>query len=283
MRDFEASTEEKVRVSLRDLQLAELEVLKEFLRICKKYRLRYYMLGGTLLGAVRHKGFIPWDDDIDIGMPRPDFIRFERIVKKELPDHLNYYSYKKDQGYRYYVPRLTDSRVKVIDTSAAVHTEKEAWIDIFPLDGMPGNKLARKFHCFRLLIARAKVNYSMFSTNIDLKKTSRPFYEKALISFGRVFPVEKIFKTSRELAHLDRLMQKYPYDSSPYLINFMGIHKLKEMFHKKYYGKGAFYEFEGLKLKGPADYDHVLRQMYGEYWNPPDKEEMNHHNTQIKD
>lgn len=71
---------------LRDLQLVELDILKEFLRICKKYNLRYYALGGTLLGAVRHKGFIPWDDDVDIGMPRPDFIRFGEIAKKNFPN-----------------------------------------------------------------------------------------------------------------------------------------------------------------------------------------------------
>ena len=80
-------TEEKNRDDLRRLQLVELDILKEFLRICEKHHLRYYALGGTLLGAVRHKGFIPWDDDVDMGMPRPDFEKFEAIVEKELPDY----------------------------------------------------------------------------------------------------------------------------------------------------------------------------------------------------
>lgn len=269
--------------SLRDLQLVELDLLKEFLRICEKYHFRYYALGGTLLGAVRHKGFIPWDDDVDVGMPRPDFIRFEQIIEKELPEYFHYKSIGRTPGYTHYVPRMTDGRVMVIDTSAAVEKEKEAWIDIFPLDGMPGGKYRRKLHCFRLLFARMRVNYSLFSTNIDLKKENRPVYEKILITLGSVLPVERIFQTKRELERLDRLMQKYPYDESPYLINFMGIHKLKEMFHKKYYGKGSFYDFEDVRLRGPKDFDHVLRQMYGEYWDPPSEEEMNHHHTQIKE
>ena len=276
------NTEERMD-DLRRLQLVELDILKEFLRICRKYHLRYYALGGTLLGAVRHKGFIPWDDDIDVGMPRPDFRKFEEVVNKELPDYLHYCSFRDTEGYNHYVPRITDCRVKVIDESAAVETEKEAWIDVFPLDGMPGNKYSRKIHCFRLLLARARVNYSLFSTNIDLKRTNRPLYERILITVGKILPVEKIFRTSHEMKHLDRLMQKYSYDGSPYLVNFMGIHKLKEMFHKKHYGKGADYPFEDIELRGPADYDFVLRQMYGEYWNPPENQEMNHHHTRIKE
>lgn len=267
--------------NLRDLQLVELGILKEFLRICDKYHLRYYALGGTLLGAVRHKGFIPWDDDVDVGMPRPDFIRFEEVVEKELPERFQYQKFGTTPGYTHYVPRLTDSSVTVVDSSAAVEKERGAWIDIFPLDGMPEGKCRRKLHCFRLLAARMLLNYSLFSTNVDLKKNNRPFYENILIRAGMIFPVEKIFKTDRELKRLDHLMQKYSYDSSSYLINFMGVHKLKEMFHKKHYGKGTLYEFEDVSVVGPEDYDYVLRQIYGEYWNPPDEEEINHHNTRI--
>ena len=267
--------------NLRDLQLVELDLLKEFLRICDKYHLRYYALGGTLLGAVRHKGFIPWDDDVDVGMPRPDFIRFEKIVEKEIPEHFEYQRFGRTPGYTHYVPRLTDTSVTVIDSSAAVERERGAWIDIFPLDGMPNGRFRRRAHCFRLLAARMRLNYSLFSTNVDLKRTNRPFYEKILIRAGMILPVEKMLKTDRELRRLDRLLQKYSYQKSDWLINFMGIHKLKEMFHKKYYGGGALYEFEDVKIMGPKDYDFVLHQLYGDYWSPPADEEINHHNTRI--
>ena len=116
-----------------------------------------------------------------------------------------------------------------------------------------------------------------------MKRQDRPFHERILITAGKIFPVEKIFRTSRELDRLDHLMKKYDYDQSPYLVNFMGIHKLKEMFHKNNYGKGADYTFEDVKLRGPYDYDFVLKQMYGDYWNPPKAGEMNHHNTRIKE
>ena len=156
---------------LNRIKDVEKQILCKYIEICEKYHLRYFVAFGTLLGTVRHKGFIPWDDDIDVGMPRPDFRRFEKIVEKELPEYLHYCSFKKTEGYNHYVPRITDSRVKVIDESAAVDAEKEAWIDIFPLDGMPGNKYIRKIHCFGLLIARARVNYSLFSTNVEDRKS----------------------------------------------------------------------------------------------------------------
>ena len=172
----EEKTELKMGTELRDLQLVELDILKEFLRICKKYDLRYYALGGTLLGAVRHKGFIPWDDDVDMGMPRPDFIRFGEIAKKEFPQYIRFCTYQETPGYRYYVPRLTDRRVKVIDSSAAVEQEKEAWIDIFPLDGMPGNKWKRKFSLFSSFSCQGESELFYVFYKYRLKEKEPPLF-----------------------------------------------------------------------------------------------------------
>ncbi len=261
--------------------MVEIGLLKEFIRICHKYELRWFCLGGTLLGAIRHQGFIPWDDDIDVGMPRKDFIRFEQIISEELPEGMRYLSYRTDPSYRRYVPRLCNERVKVIDTSAATPREQGAWIDIFPLDGMPAGHLVKKIHAFRMLARRALLNLSLFSTNIDLNRKNRPLVERFLISAGRYLPLEKVISTDRQLKALDHLMQMYDYDASSWVINFMGIHKMKEMFPKRYYKRGTFYPFEDIFVRGPVDYDAVLTQMYGDYMEMPPAEEMNHHNTRI--
>ena len=94
---------------LNRIKDVEKQILCKYIEICEKYHLRYFVAFGTLLGTVRHKGFIPWDDDIDVGMPRPDFRRFEKIAEKELPEYLHYCSFKKTEGYHHYVPRITDS------------------------------------------------------------------------------------------------------------------------------------------------------------------------------
>ena len=85
-KNWNSSYNKEDNCELRRLQFIELEVMKLFSGICDKHHLRYYLVGGTMLGAVRHNGFIPWDDDMDVGMPRPDYERFLKVVKNELPE-----------------------------------------------------------------------------------------------------------------------------------------------------------------------------------------------------
>jgi lipopolysaccharide cholinephosphotransferase len=253
-------------MKIRDLQIIELSILKSLIALFSKYNIRYYILGGTLLGAVRHKGFIPWDDDIDLGLPRPDYEIFLSIANDILPDHLILKNFHSDISYKKYFSKIEDTRHSIItDEGKEIHS----WVDIFPLDGMPSNFFSMKIHCFFLLLIRAILQLSNFKNNFDSKRTNRPFHERMLIFCGKNFRFLERIDTFKVNMLLDRHLKAYDYSNSHYIINFMGAYKLKEMFPKSYYGKGTPYTFENIELVGPKNYDAILRQMYGDYMNPP--------------
>ena len=129
---------------LRQLQLVELDIMALFRSICEKHHLRYFMVGGTMLGAIRHKGFIPWDDDMDVGLPRTDYEKFIQIAPAELPEGYDFLNYKLQSDYNRYFSRLVDTRVSVYNASNSKTIIEHAWLDIFPLDGMPTGKLRQK-------------------------------------------------------------------------------------------------------------------------------------------
>lgn len=265
---------------LRRLQLTELELFKKFAYVCEKNDIKYFALGGTLLGAVRHKGFIPWDDDMDIGIPREDYERFLKLCEDErVPFEMH--NFKNDKNYFRYFARIEDPSIKIKRTDKMIAEISSAWIDIFPLDGMPNNRLLRKIWEYYLLYRRALYRFSCFSIAVDVNKKGRPFIEKCLINIGKIIPVQKIFKTNKELKKLDRALKKFSYAKSDYLINVMGAYKFKEMFHKSIYGKGKWYSFEDTKIWGPEDYDAVCTQLYGDYMTPPSEDEKNHHSSEI--
>ena len=272
---------EQNMTNLRKLQLIELEILKEVISLCEKHGLRYYLLGGTFLGAVRHQGFIPWDDDIDIGMPRNDFERFCEIARQELKAPLGFVSFRNNAEYIYFHPRVYNYNSRVIDRSGVNEKETFAWIDVFPLDGMPGNKLVRKLYGFYLLFLRLLFMYSQFDKIVNVSLKERVWYEKVLIAIGKVIKFEKVLNTHKIMDKLDCTLKKYDYETSGYVGNFMGAYKMKEVFPKKYYDEVAEYSFEGLSCPAPKDYDAILSQMYGDYMTPPEKNAQNKHNTEV--
>ena len=266
----------------RRLQLAELAILKEVKTFFDDNGLRYVALGGTLLGAVRHHGFIPWDDDVDVGLPRPDYERFLALAKEKYPQGGRFVleSFTTDEGYPYYFSRVTDRSVTVTDRSATVEKKQPAWIDVFPLDGMPGG-LKGKIHRIRLLYARMAFQYSRFDELVNVHLPHRPWYERVLIAIGKVIPVQKLFSTRKALLRLDRLLKKYDYETSPYAVNFMGAGKFKEMHERSVYDERAEYVFEDTTVMSVRDADKWLTQMYGDYMTPPKEEERNKHCTAV--
>ena len=168
-----------------------LSILKEFINICEENNLTYYALGGTLLGAVRHQGFIPWDDDIDIGMPREDYEKFKKIASNVLPE--NYKFLNEDiLNYKKAFSVIRDDSTKIIMNYSKEELVESLWIDIFPLDGMPSNVLKKKIHSLRYLYARMMVQLSQFNSLVNQKKENRPFIEKIIIAFANAVNIEKI-------------------------------------------------------------------------------------------
>jgi len=265
----------------RKLQLVELKLLKNFIEICEKNDIRYYALGGTLLGAVRHKGFIPWDDDIDIGVPREDYDRLLKLYENESKNEIDLHSYKNDPNHYRFFSQIEDSSIKVNRTDKLERETSSAWIDIFPLDGMPNGKILRKIWKYYILYLRAMYRYSCFNIGVNVNKKNRPLHESLLIKLGVLFNFQEKLDVKKRLGILEKALKKYPYKDSQYLVNAMGAYKFKEMFHKKYYGDGEKYLFEDIKIWGPIDYDYVCRQLYGDYMKLPPENERNHHESEV--
>ena len=121
---------------MNDLQKKELELFKAFARVCEKHGLRYFLVGGSALGAIRHKGFIPWDDDIDVGMPRKDYDKFMELQSEFEGTPYFIQNYKTDPCYVYNYGKLRDSSTTFIEYTYKNHRINHGvWVDIFPIDG----------------------------------------------------------------------------------------------------------------------------------------------------
>ena len=266
----------KQPVTLSGAQVAILNIFKAIKPILDEHSVPYFLLGGSLLGAVRHKGFIPWDDDIDIGIERDEYERFVESVAKFLPEHLELRSYRDESDHHYYFSRIVDKRFYMSREGSIVARRENLWVDIFPLDGMPDNGIVRRVHMFRLLWVRMWYHIACFD-KVNLQRPNRPLMERVIIALVKTFHFQGGKNYKKWLVKLDALLRKYKVRDSRWIVNFMGQYKFKEMFPKSYYGKGALYEFEDMKLMGPEDYHKVLTQMYGDYMKEPEDRKKNVH------
>jgi len=273
-------------ISLRDLQIIELNVLKKIIEICERHNLTYFALGGTLLGAIRHNGFIPWDDDIDIGMPRPDYEKFLRIAPLELKDPYMVTGIQYDNAeYYYYYARVIDKNIKLVRRASMKSVTINAWVDVFPLDGVPEESKAfdkwyKKVKSLNRLFKFSQFEY--FFQFFDLKGINLKRYFmaglKQIVKFTKLY---RLVNTKKMWKKLDNQLKKWDYNNSSRLFNVCGCWGVKEMFPKEYYGKGNLYEFEDIMIRGPVYYHEVLTQMYGDYMTPPKDADKEHHYIEI--
>ena len=269
-------------LDLRDIQLEAFKILLSFVDVCKKNNLTYYISGGTYLGAVRHKGFIPWDDDIDVAMPRKDFNHFIAIAKEQLPSEYSLNRFTVNSDSLWYVLKIENPCFHLLNCTAKRKMNVNLWIDVFPLDGLPENTLLRKIHCIHLLILRGLYKLAYFDLIVDYSNKNRPLYENIIIWISQYIKLSKFINGRKVMKKIDDTLSKYDFYNSKYIMNFMGSYKFKSIMNREeIYAEGREYDFEGVKLNGPKDYDAYLKKIYGEYMQLPPVNQRNWHKTVI--
>ncbi len=258
------------------LHAVDLEIVKEVVSICDRHGFKYYMLGGTMLGAIRHKGFIPWDDDIDLGIPRKDYEQFLEVAPRELSLHLKVVNYKTDPQYHYYITRILDTETKVEEERIGNDNRyTNASIDIFPIDGTPNNSILRKIYFFRVLYHRALMSLC-YKDSID-RKRSRSRAEKVLLWIMERIPVEKMTTPFKQKEKIDKLLRRQKVEGSQYIGNIMGAYRTREIVPAEFYGEGKMYPFEDIELRGMDLADDYLKFTYGDYMKLPPEDKRKTH------
>ena len=254
---------------LRKLQMTELEILLKVDDICRKNNIKYFLVGGTLLGAVRHQGFIPWDDDLDIAMPRADYQKFVEISSKALGSQYHFQCVENDADYWLLFGKVrkngtvfAESRLKNIQTNKGI------FIDVFPLDD--GNKPNDFLQKVRIKTAR-KIQYVMYCRR-GVIAGDVPLQIKILTKLSRVMSINKWMRLGQKIvSHKNRNAQYYFNVGSNY------NYKKQTILKEKYYPLKEL-EFEGHRFFVPNDYDFVLKQIFGtNYMELPEKEKRVNH------
>lgn len=259
---------------LQEVQETNLKILKEIDRICEKYRIAYSLDAGTLLGAIRHGGFIPWDDDADIVMTRSAWEAFKKVAGRELPEGMRLLLPDQfAEGSRFYdfTPRIIYefSRRREPDGETAFYEEKlnHLWVDIFILDRLPDDAAGR------LAVLQQKLIYMLsmgHREKLDMKKYGKlmrlPLF--AGTTAGRILPMKHLFRLQDDLARSAGKKKTEMWYYSNYDPNYIDI-KLKD----DWVTQRIRIRFEDTELSIPAHYDEVLTCIYGDYMKLPPKEQ----------
>jgi lipopolysaccharide cholinephosphotransferase len=258
---------------LRSVQLTELELLCEVDRICRKCGITYRIIAGTLLGAVRHGGFIPWDDDADVAFLREEYEQFRLACETELDTSRFYFQdYRNTSGYRWGYGKLRRKGTEFVRLNQEhMPYAQGIFIDIFPIDNAPNNPMLRRFHCFKCFLYR-----KMFWSEAGWK-TSKGL-ERLVYLLLRKIPVDILYRS------FNRFVQKSNKRSSEWVRILTFPTPTKDYgYRRKWAYKTAEYTFEGVKLFGIAEYDEYLTFKFGDYMTlPPENKRKVHPISKLK-
>lgn len=264
---------------MNDLQRKELELFKYFIDICEKLNLKYYLVCGSALGAVKYGGFIPWDDDLDVALLRPDYEKFIEQASQYLPEHIFLQNYRTDPEYPLLGSKLRDCNTTFIEPGYVnLNMNQGIYIDIFPLDGYPDSQeetikfeKKKKYYERRRTVATS-YNRWKYITNI---RTTTVYVLYKLFGYCK--------DTAKTMKKYEEMISSYSTENSKLFCNHANWQGVLEYAPREQYGDGEIKTFEGIEVRVPQLYDAYLKQKYGDYMKELPEEEQVPSHTYIVD
>ncbi|MCI9535098.1 MAG: LicD family protein [Lachnospiraceae bacterium] len=268
-RQYHISEEE-----LKQIQAIQQDLIQEVARICRKCGIHFNMVGGTMLGAIRHKGYIPWDDDADIGFLRTEYEKFREACKSEL-NHEKYYmqDLRDTEGYRWGYGKLRRKNTEFIRLNQEFMPYGQGIsIDLMPFDNVPDSFLARRIHFFRCFLYR-----KLFWSEVG-SRSEKNIWIRFLYKGMRLIPMKQIVKSYQRF--IDSGQKK-----KTRLVRILTFPTPKKVYgyERRWYTQLQPYPFGEMMLPGAKDYDGYLQVKYGNYMElPPIEKRKTHPVSKLK-
>lgn len=284
LKQSDISETSAIRVTDDDTKLIQkrmLVMLDDILSVCNQNGISYQMGGGSALGAVRHQGFIPWDDDIDINMTRAEFDRFLPLFQEQFDDKYWVHVLGETSGYDLIMAHIIDREIRAREILDAERTECGLCIDIFIMENTFDNILLRDVHgagCMVLRYALSCIRFQKNREEMEQLSRSNPElrkYVKKRARLGKLFLIVPESAWAKWFVKWEKLCKN---NNSVYVVIPGGQYQFfREMYERKKYCKSVDMMFEGRKVKVSADYDRYLKNLYGDYMEIPPNEKRQRH------